>query len=92
MAGRELHYQVNGSDLAVVIDASRVTVLDEADKVTLYQDKADEFRWRRQATGNSEVISGGEGYGRPQDVQRGAQRANLDLSSESFYVEEESVG
>lgn len=91
MAGRDLHYQVNGSDLVIPIDASRVTVQDDADEVTVYQDKADEFRWRRVATGNHEPISSGEGYTRRPDVERGALRANPDLSSESFFVDGEQV-
>lgn len=93
-AGRELHYEADGigdgTPVILRIDASRVTVQDEADKVTLYQDGGGEFRWRRQA-GNAKIITSGEGYTRRSDVERGALRANLDLSSESFHQDGEEA-
>ena len=47
------------------------------DIVEVYQDEANEWRWRRKAS-NHEVISSGEGHKRRYDAFRSSRRANLD--------------
>jgi uncharacterized protein YegP (UPF0339 family) len=46
----------------------------------LYENAVGEYEWRRKAP-NGEILSRGEGFGRPADARVGALRANLDLDN-----------
>ncbi len=45
------------------------------DKIEIFQDKAGEWRWHRQAANGEIIASSGEGYTRQEDAQRAADRA-----------------
>lgn len=49
---------------------------DNGDRVTVYQDAAGEWRWRRRSPNGRTVADGGEGYARKDGALRAARRSN----------------
>lgn len=56
------------------------------DRIEVYRDGAEGWRWRRVA-GNNEIISSGESHTRREDAVRAARRANV--GDIEFQVESE---
>lgn len=48
-----------------------------ADRTVVFQDKAGEWRWRRQAANGEIIATSGESYTRLADAERAASRAFL---------------
>lgn len=55
------------------------------DKVTIYQDAAEEWRWRRQAANGEIIADSGEGYIRKSAARSMAEHVN---GEDVEYVEE----
>lgn len=49
---------------------------ENGDRVTVYQDDAGEWRWRRRSANGRTVADGAEGYARKDGALRAARRSN----------------
>jgi uncharacterized protein YegP (UPF0339 family) len=55
------------------------------DVVTIYRDKAGEWRWRRVAPNGEPISASGESFTRSADAVEGARRANMDQEYRIAY-------